>query len=720
MSLRALFVLLALAVPACAGGGTPHGLPSDSGPADGNTSGDAGVSVTIPQVQNPAAAGHVATGTSVRITGAIVSAVDAFEENGAGMGNQGDVWIADAAGGPWSGVEVTMPTIVTCSGHPSLSRGDVVDVVGVVGEYAAASDGSGRTTTVIQAATVTCTLPGTAPMAAAVMDASTLTADASAEQWEGVLVELSMVEASSDPDATNLMTLRVGPAIDDDLYRHPGSRRDTFTTLRGIFTYAPGRWEILPRDAMDIVLGTPRMVENASGSWACADGTDNDGDSTVDCMDADCSTSLFCRGTRVTVQDVQDTTRAMHPAAGSAVALVGPLTVTSIDSFAEMTGSGYVGTVVVQDAAATDARFSGIHVFIPMVEACGGALALGDQVYVAGTYEEYAAMGDTGGTLSEIHNGIVSCRAAGTPIAATPVAMPSDLAAAATAEPWEGVLVSIGGVDVTMPAGMYGRFQVTGGVFVDDDVYRATVMLGDRVASLTGVLTYQFEYQLEPRMASDVVLGPTEHDDASCSNAIDDDGDGAIDCNDTDCCGVSVCMGAVAGRRVILSEVLYDAAGTDSGHEWIEIRNAGATDVPLGCYSIGSGPTSYSYSVAQLPAITIPAGGCLLIGGPDCGGMPCGVTNDFTPDLHNGTAGSASGVALMYSLASRITGATVPVDAVLYGTANTGMLLDASGAAPASANVADVTAGHSIGRAADGSWVDLATPTPGTCTTYTP
>ena len=78
MSLRALFVLLALTAPACAGGGTPHGLPSDSGPADGNTSGDGGVSVTIPQIQNPDAAGHVATGASVRITGAIEAEVRVF------------------------------------------------------------------------------------------------------------------------------------------------------------------------------------------------------------------------------------------------------------------------------------------------------------------------------------------------------------------------------------------------------------------------------------------------------------------------------------------------------------------------------------------------------------------------------------------------------------------------------------------------------------------
>src|SRR6185503_17878003 len=106
-------------------------------------------------------------------------------------------------------------------------------------------------------------------------------------------------------------------------------------------------------------------------------------------MDADCTTSPFCGRTTVTIQQLQDASSAMHPTADTDVALVGPLTVTSIDAFPEMTGAGYLGTIVVQDATATDPRFSGVHVFVPRVEACGSALALGDQVYVAGHYVEY-------------------------------------------------------------------------------------------------------------------------------------------------------------------------------------------------------------------------------------------------------------------------------------------------------------------------------------------
>jgi hypothetical protein len=728
--------LLCSPLSACEGGSSPGPAVDASTGASPDASFDAGAVVdddagssedaptiapvaTIFQIQDPASAGHVATGARVRVVGARVAAVDSFEENGAGMGHRTDVWIADPAGGPFSGVHVYMPTHVPC-GAGALAPGDVVDVEGMIQEFAVPSDGSGRTVTQLVGGTVTCTSAGGAPPSAELLtDPTVLMADETAEPWEGVLVEVAGVEATADPDTFGTQALRTTAPIDDDLYRHPGSRRDRFTTLRGIFHYMFGRWALLPRQSADVVLGTPRVLEDEAGAWGCGEGEDSDADGAIDCADADCAGSLFCRGTTHRVTEIQDAAHPMHPAADTAVALIGPLVVTSIDTRAEMAGAGYVGTVVVQDPGAADPRHSGIHVFVPTIEPCGAALALGDRVYVAGRYEEYAEAGDTRGTLTEITGGIVSCRMPGTPLDPTRIATPSDLASAATAEPWEGVLVDIANVDVTMAAGMFGRIQVSGGVFVDDDVYAFTVMLADRLARVAGILTYQFEYQLEPRVAEDLVIGPSERDDASCGNGSDDDGDGAADCSDLDCCATAPCAGAAASRRLILSEVVYDLASTDTGREWVEIRNAGPSAVPLACYSLGSGPMSYRYSLVQLPAISVPAGGCVLVGGPDCGGMPCTVPIDFDPDYHNGTAGSASGVALLHALAADVSDATVPVDAVLYGTVNTAMLRGPTGI-PAMADVADVTAGHSIARAADGTWVDLATPTPGTCTTYTP
>lgn len=697
------------------GGATDTGPPVDAGGA---------VPVTIFQIQDPSAVGHVAAGTVVRIEGALVSAVDSFEERGAGMFT-GDVWIADRAGGPYSGLHVYMPAHAPCPDTGGLALGDVVTVEGRVQEFAVPTDGSGRTVTQIVGGNVRCTTSGVGSgPAPAPITVAELLDDARAERWEGVLVRASGLEAISDPDPFGALPLRTAPPIDDDLYRHMGSLRDTFTRLDAIFHYMYGRWAFYPRASSDVEVGTPRVIEWEEGQWGCADGADGDGDGAIDCADADCASLRFCDGPTVTVADVQDVTRAAHPAADTPVALAGPLVVTAIDTFEEMPGPAYAGTVVVQDPSAASAAYSGIHVFVPTIEPCGAALALGDRVYVAGTYREYADASDTNGTLTEIANGVVSCASGGAPLAPTAIPSAADLAAAMSAEPWEGVLVEIAGLEVTMPPGAFGRFVVTGGVAIDDDLYRASVVAGDRLSRVVGVLSYAFEYQLEPRSAADVVIAPTERGDASCGNGMDDDGDGATDCGDLDCCSTSPCAGAVSTRRLILSEVLYDAPspGSDDGREWVEIRNAGTSAVPLACYALGNGGAGgYDYSIAQLPPIMVPAGGCVVIGGPDCGAASCAAALDFEPDYLNGPTAAAmsAGVALHYGRLGDITDATVPLDAVIYGTLNDGGLLDASGTAPAMAHVADAASG-SIERTADGTWAVRGTPGPGTCTTFTP
>lgn len=481
---------------------------TDSGPGE-----DAGMAaITIFAVQDAEHPDHPAAGETVEIEGVIITAVDTYTER-PGVGFVGDVWVADPAGGAFSGLHVYMPTATACAGASALARGNVVTVTGTIQEFAVPTDTSGRTVTQLIGGTVTCTAEGDgAGPAPRAMDAATLTDESMNEAWEGVLVRLSAVEARSDPDFFGVFTLDAAPPVDDDLYAHLGPAgdgvtiRDRFTTLTGIFHYMYGRWALYPRDAADVVVDTanPRDLEWDDGSFGCADGADSDGDGDVDCDDSDCAISPFCTRTRVTVQDVQDETSAMHPAADTGVALVGPLAVTAVRRVPAVPEDYDV--VVVQDPSAGAPAFSGIHVFRPTVEPCAADLAVGDRVYVTGNYREFAFTGDTSGrTLSEITGGLVSCSAAGAPLAPALVAVPADLAADATAEPYEGVLVEIRNVTVTMPSGAGGRFVVTGGVNVDDDLYSiGTVATDDVFTRIAGIFTYQNEYQLEPRDAGDV------------------------------------------------------------------------------------------------------------------------------------------------------------------------------------------------------------------------
>ena len=165
---------------------------------------------------------------------------------------------------------------------------------------------------------------------------------------------------------------------------------------------------------------------------------------------------------------------------------------------------------------------------------------------------------------------------------------------------------------------------------------------------------------------------------------------------------------------VILTEVFYDAAGSDDMLEWVEIQNTNDFDVDLADFSLGNGGTSYTSSLLQL-AGTLPAGAVWVVGGPlstPDNGMPAfDLAVDFSPDLQNSGA-TADGVALFNVPADQVTGATVPVDAVVYGGANDNGLIDETGLANPP-EVGDAPAGSSIERVdAEGAWQIQGVPTP--------
>jgi hypothetical protein len=163
-----------------------------------------------------------------------------------------------------------------------------------------------------------------------------------------------------------------------------------------------------------------------------------------------------------------------------------------------------------------------------------------------------------------------------------------------------------------------------------------------------------------------------------------------------------------------LSEIEFDAVSTDDGYEWIKLANTTDVAIDLAPYSIGSGRTSYQYSIAQLTG-TIPAHGCFVIGGP-LGSPTYEQTFNFSPDLLNGsgTNGQAAGFALFDVPVTQLESSRIPLDAVLCGQNNAAGLLNAAGA-PATPNCPDVAAGHSVARQSATTWIDRATPTPNAC-----
>jgi len=165
---------------------------------------------------------------------------------------------------------------------------------------------------------------------------------------------------------------------------------------------------------------------------------------------------------------------------------------------------------------------------------------------------------------------------------------------------------------------------------------------------------------------------------------------------------------------VLLSEVMYDPSGADGGLEWIEIHNTTAAAIDLSEMCLGSGGLDWSNGLTQL-AGSIPAGGTFVVGGPTssvANGNPVfDQVFDLDPDLQNsGTV--ADGVALFNFRCAQVNASVVPVDAVVYGLANSNGLIDETGVANAP-EVGDAAGGSSIERIdLAGSWQIATAPNP--------
>ena len=172
---------------------------------------------------------------------------------------------------------------------------------------------------------------------------------------------------------------------------------------------------------------------------------------------------------------------------------------------------------------------------------------------------------------------------------------------------------------------------------------------------------------------------------------------------------------------IIISEVFYDPSGADNGLEWLELYNPTTDTIDLADYSLGNGGVDYTVSRVQLSG-TLPPDSCWVIGGPTSN-----ITNylplldqaiDFSPDFQNG-ATPADGIALFNVKAISITSVTIPIDAIIYGTANTNNLIDETGAVnPPDIGVA--TNGKSNERVdITGTWRIQSIPNPNNCTVLT-
>jgi imidazolonepropionase-like amidohydrolase len=218
---------------------------------------------------------------------------------------------------------------------------------------------------------------------------------------------------------------------------------------------------------------------------------DVDGDGVLNAVD-DCPEpgARQCPVTPIPIATIRNPNAPGHPAEGTTVAIVGHVT--------GIAGNGFS----VQDSSNP---WSGIFVF---TNSAPTGVAIGNEVQVVGTYDEFF-------DYSEITGPTTTVLDAGTTLPYTPidVANPSTLTTAATAEPYESMLVRVSTVAITTQnadgAQDFDEFVVTGGLRVNDGFHAPIdnqCAVGSTFTSITGLLAYSFSnYKLEPRGAADFV-----------------------------------------------------------------------------------------------------------------------------------------------------------------------------------------------------------------------
>lgn len=199
------------------------------------------------------------------------------------------------------------------------------------------------------------------------------------------------------------------------------------------------------------------------------------------------------------VCQVQNPTSPAHPSAGATVTLND---VVALSDVFDLNSTGTIQAVFVADVPL--ATYGGVLVTFPADQ--NVAVSAGQRVNVSGTVQEFSSGAQ--GSETRVQATAVQATGASAELSPLDVADPSVLADEITGEAYEGMLVRVRSVEVTNPDLGFGQFEVTGGLVVDDSIFRYAAIEGEVLGSITGVLGYNaFEsggFRLLPRNAADV------------------------------------------------------------------------------------------------------------------------------------------------------------------------------------------------------------------------
>ncbi len=163
---------------------------------------------------------------------------------------------------------------------------------------------------------------------------------------------------------------------------------------------------------------------------------------------------------------------------------------------------------------------------------------------------------------------------------------------------------------------------------------------------------------------------------------------------------------------VVINEFVSDPDGSDGGYEWVELYNASGAQIDLTGYLIAWEKGSSGGDAALPDALTIRAGGFLLVGEASVKGA------DVVVELDLGNGGGGDGIYL-------VDPDGCPVDAVIYGESNDDGITNEAGEVAATW-VENPSSGASAARLQDGydtnnsrdDFVLTSEPSPGAANPY--
>lgn len=175
---------------------------------------------------------------------------------------------------------------------------------------------------------------------------------------------------------------------------------------------------------------------------------------------------------------------------------------------------------------------------------------------------------------------------------------------------------------------------------------------------------------------------------------------------------LNICFG-----QIIINEVLYDPAGTDTGAEWIELKNVGVGSVDITGYDINA--TSGDY--LTFPSLSVPAGDFVIVhwntDGINDTDFTDNIAHIYTGSSGFGNMGNTSGWVAFFNSTTH-SSATI-IDYIEYGAGDRTWENDAvtAGIWTEDNFAVDVVESHSLEYDGSGDlgsdWLDQATPTQG-------